>query len=66
MVAEQPATCQPRNIILEPVVKRQLLERYLQMNAEGKLQSRPQLDQFYTTFRDRFSPDGSSRRPAKL
>src|SRR5262249_5723658 len=33
------------------------LERYQQMNAEGKLLSRSQLNQFYSAFRDRFGPD---------
>ena len=43
--------------MLEPSVKQRILERYQQMNSEGKLLSRPQLDQFYKTFRDRFGPD---------
>jgi 5-methylcytosine-specific restriction protein B len=43
--------------MLETSVKQRILERYQQMNAEGKLLSRPQLDQFYKTFRDRFGPD---------
>lgn len=43
--------------MLEPTVKLRIQERYQQMNAEGKLLSRPQLDQFYKTFRDRFGPD---------
>lgn len=42
---------------LEPTVRHRIQERYQQMHAEGKLLSRPQLDQFYKTFRDRFGPD---------
>lgn len=43
--------------MLEPTIKRRILERYQQLYAEGKLLSRSQLDQFYKTFRDRFGPD---------
>ncbi len=43
--------------MLEPSVKQRLLERYQQMNAEGQLLSRPQLETYYTTFRSRFGPD---------
>jgi 5-methylcytosine-specific restriction protein B len=44
-------------MLLEPSVKQRLLERYQQMNAEGKLLSRSQLDAYYSTFRSRFGPD---------
>jgi 5-methylcytosine-specific restriction protein B len=43
--------------MLEPSVKQHILARYQQMNSEGKLLSRSQLEQFYKTFRDRFGPD---------
>jgi 5-methylcytosine-specific restriction protein B len=43
--------------MLESTVKRRLLERYQQLNAEGKLLSRSQLDGYYSTFRSRFGPD---------
>lgn len=43
--------------MLEPSIKQRLLERYQQMNAEGKLLSPTQLDGFYSTFRSRFGPD---------
>lgn len=43
--------------MLEPAVKQKILERYQQMNIEGKLLSRPQLDQFFSSFRDRFGPE---------
>src|SRR6516225_5692784 len=43
--------------MLEPSVKRKIQERYQQLNSDGKLLSRPQLEQFYKTFRDRFGPD---------
>src|SRR5262245_46182071 len=43
--------------MLEPSVKQRILERSQQLNAEGKLLSRPQLEQFYSAFRDRFGPD---------
>src|SRR5262245_12161712 len=43
--------------MLEPSIKQRLLERYEQMNAEGKLLSPTQLDGFYSTFRSRFGPD---------
>ncbi|MBN9519476.1 AAA family ATPase [bacterium] len=43
--------------MLEPSVKQRIQERCQQMNAEGKLLPRPQLEQFYKTFRDRFGPD---------
>lgn len=43
--------------MLEPSVKQRIQERCQQMNAEGKLLFRAQLDQFYKTFRDRFGPD---------
>lgn len=43
--------------MLEPSVKQRLLERYQQMNAEGKLLSSSQLDAYYATFRTRFGPD---------
>jgi len=43
--------------MLEPSVKQKLLQRIQQLNAEGKLLSRAQLDQFYGTFRSRFGPD---------
>ena len=43
--------------MLEPSVKQKLLQRIQQLNAEGKLPSRAQLDQYYGTFRSRFGPD---------
>lgn len=43
--------------MLDPTVKQHIQERHQQMTAEGKLLSRPQLDQFYRTFRDRFGPE---------
>src|SRR5437870_4997777 len=43
--------------MLEPSVKQKLLRRVQQLNAEGKLLSRIQLDQYYATFRNRFGPD---------
>ncbi|MBI1917617.1 MAG: AAA family ATPase [Planctomycetes bacterium] len=43
--------------MLEPSVKQKLLQRVQQLNAEGKLLSRAQLDQYYGTFRSRFGPD---------
>jgi 5-methylcytosine-specific restriction protein B len=43
--------------MLEPSVKLRLHERYQQMDAEGKLLSRSQLDAYYSTFRSRFGPD---------
>jgi 5-methylcytosine-specific restriction protein B len=43
--------------MLQESVKRRIAERYQQMSNEGKLLSRTQLDQFYSTFRSRFGPD---------
>lgn len=44
-------------MMLEPSVKKRLLERFQQMNLEGKLLSQAQLDQYYKTFHARFGPD---------
>src|SRR5690349_9771144 len=43
--------------MLEPAVKQKLRQRLQQMNNEGKLLSRSQLEQFYGAFRNRFGPD---------
>jgi 5-methylcytosine-specific restriction protein B len=43
--------------MLEPPVKQRIQERYQQLNADGKLLSRSQLDQCYAVFRGRFGPD---------
>ena len=43
--------------MLDPSVRHRLQDRYQQLNAEGKLLSRAQLDQFYAAFRGRFGPD---------
>src|SRR3954454_16696105 len=43
--------------MLEASVRQRILERHRQMNAEGKLLSRPQWEQYYATFRGRFGPD---------
>jgi 5-methylcytosine-specific restriction protein B len=43
--------------MLEPSVKKNLLQHVQQLNADGKLLSRTQLDQYYGTFRSRFGPD---------
>jgi 5-methylcytosine-specific restriction protein B len=43
--------------MLEPTIKQKLVDRVQQSNAEGKLFSRAQLDQYYGTFRSRFGPE---------
>src|ERR1700692_4037487 len=43
--------------MLAPTVITKLRDRVQQLNAEGKLLSRTQLDQYYGTFRSRFGPD---------
>jgi 5-methylcytosine-specific restriction protein B len=43
--------------MLEPAVKQKLVEKLQQMNNDGKLLSRQQLDQFYGTFRNQFGPE---------
>jgi 5-methylcytosine-specific restriction protein B len=48
--------------MLESSIKQRLLDRYQQMNAEGRLLSRSQLEVYHSTFRSRFGPD----KPANL
>src|SRR6266404_7250128 len=43
--------------MLEPAVKQKLVEKLQQLNNEGKLLSRSQLEQFYGTFRHQFGPE---------
>jgi len=43
--------------MLESAVKQKLLEKLQQLNNDGKLLSRPQLEQFYVTFRNQFGPE---------
>jgi 5-methylcytosine-specific restriction enzyme B len=43
--------------MLEPSVKQRIQDRCQQLNADGKLLSRSQSDQFYAVFRSRFGPD---------
>jgi 5-methylcytosine-specific restriction protein B len=43
--------------MLEPSVKQNLLRHLQKLNAEGRLLSRPQLEQYSATFRGRFGPD---------
>jgi 5-methylcytosine-specific restriction protein B len=43
--------------MLEPRVKERVVEKLQQMNKEGKLLSRPQLEQFYGIFRNQFGPE---------
>jgi 5-methylcytosine-specific restriction protein B len=43
--------------MLEPAVKQKLVEKHQQMNNDGKLLSRQQLEQFYGTFRNQFGPE---------
>src|SRR5207302_9429444 len=43
--------------MLEPPVKQKLVEKLQQLNNDGKLLSRPQLEQFYGTFRNQFGPE---------
>jgi 5-methylcytosine-specific restriction protein B len=43
--------------MLEPAVKQRLVEKLQQLNKDGKLLSRSQLDHYYGTFRSRFGPD---------
>lgn len=47
--------------MLDESVKRRIVHQHHQMNAEGKLLTRPQLEQFYLTFRARFGPEQLSR-----
>ena len=42
---------------MEPAVKQKLVEKLQQMNNDGKLLSRQQLEQFYGTFRNQFGPE---------
>src|SRR5437868_5298792 len=56
-VEDQQGDCIGETGMLEPPVKQKLLQRFQQLNAEGKLLSRTQLDQYYGTFRSRFGPD---------
>jgi 5-methylcytosine-specific restriction protein B len=43
--------------MLEPAVRQRLHDQLQKLNVEGKLLSRVQLEQFYSTFRNRFGPD---------
>lgn len=43
--------------MLDEQVKQRLLERFKRLNDEGKLLSRWQLEQYYTTYRNRFGPE---------
>src|SRR5262245_58783570 len=43
--------------MLEPTIKQKLLQCVQKFSTEGKLLSRAQLDQYYSTFRIRFGPD---------
>lgn len=43
--------------MLDPTVRDKLRDRYRQLETEGKIVPRAQLDQYYATFRARFGPD---------
>lgn len=43
--------------MLESAVKQRLVEKLQQLTYDGKLLSRPQLQQFYGTFRNQFGPE---------
>src|SRR5215207_6200242 len=43
--------------MLEPPIKQKLVRCVQQLDAEGKLLSRAQLDQYYGTFRSQFVPE---------
>lgn len=43
--------------MLDSTVKQRIAERYQKLNGEGKLLTRPQLDDYYATFRNRFGPE---------
>jgi 5-methylcytosine-specific restriction protein B len=43
--------------MLQPAVKQKLTDKLQQMNNDGKLLSRQQLEQFYGTFRNQFGPE---------
>jgi 5-methylcytosine-specific restriction protein B len=47
--------------MLDAAVKQRLVERYQQLNAEGKLLSPAQLDAYYATFRSRYGPEQLAR-----
>ena len=43
--------------MLDPTVRDKLRDRFRQLEAEGKIVPRAQLDQYFATFRARFGPD---------
>src|SRR5262245_38532739 len=43
--------------MLEPSVRQRVHQQIQKLNAEGKLLSRGQLDQYYAAFRSRFGPE---------